>query len=76
MQRYGSIGDVIALAVIPALGEYADSYDVEAIAHEAFSYKVDEDWQGNRLLGTAGFEQICSADEFWSIAAKHEVAPR
>lgn len=70
--RYTAISDVIDQAVAPALGEYADDYDLDAIAREAFEYKVDTDGDGNELLNTAGFEQIADEASFWAIAEKHD----
>lgn len=72
MTRYTTIADVIEQDVVPALGEHADDYDAEAIAREAFEYRVDTDGQGNELLNTAGFEQKVSVDEFWKIVERHD----
>ena len=70
--RYTTITDAIEQAIVPALGEHSDDYDIDAIASEAFEYKVDTDEQGNELLNTAGFEQIVDTDGFWAIAEKHD----
>lgn len=70
--RYTTITDVIDQAVAPALGEYADDYDLEAIAREAFEYTVDTDADGNELLNTAGFEQVVDEAGFWAIAKKYD----
>lgn len=70
--RYTTISDVIDQAVAPALGEYGDDYDLEAIAREAFEYKVDTDADGNELLNTAGFEQVVDEAGFWVIAEKYD----
>lgn len=70
--RFTTISDVIDQAVAPALGEYADDYDLEAIAREAFEYTVDTDADGNELLNTAGFEQVVDEAGFWAIAEKHD----
>lgn len=70
--RYTTISDVIDQAVAPALGEYGDDYDLEAIAREAFEYKVDTDADGNELLNTAGFEQLVDEAGFWGIAEKYD----
>ncbi len=69
--RYTTITDAIEQAVIPALGEFGADYDAEAIAREAFSYRVDTDERGNELLNTAGFEQVVDDAGFWVIAEKH-----
>ena len=72
--RYSTITDVIDQAVIPALGEVGADYDADAIAREAFGYRVDIDEQGRELLNTAGFEQTVSDDEFWTIVERHALA--
>jgi len=71
MRRFTTITDVIRDAIAPALGEYADEYDLEAIAHEAYEYRVDTDKFGRGLANTAGFESVVDADEFWEIVQKH-----
>jgi hypothetical protein len=72
-KRYTTMDDVIAQAVIPALGEYGHQYNAEAIAREAYSYRVDTDEQGRELLNTAGFEQVVDDEEFWQIVERHEI---
>ena len=44
-QRYSTIKDVISYAVEPALGDFVDDFDTEAIANEIFEFvtNVDED---------------------------------
>lgn len=72
--RYTTKSDVIEQAILPALGEYADDYDTDAIADAAFDYRVDTNEQGQELLNTAGFEQVVDEDGFWTIVEQHEVA--
>lgn len=72
MQRFTTITDAIEQAITPALGEYGNDYDLEAIAREMFAYKVDTDADGNELLKTAGFEQTVDDAGFWAIAEKHD----
>jgi hypothetical protein len=69
--RYEKITDAIEQAIGPALGEFGNDYDLEAIAREVFEYKVDTDERGQELLNTAGFEQVVSEEEFWEIAERH-----
>lgn len=69
--RYTTRQDAIEQDILPALGNYADSYNIDAIFDEAYDYLVDTDWRGNELLNTAGFEQTVSDDEFWAIAERH-----
>lgn len=39
--NYTTLSDVVAYEVIPALGDFADDFDAEAIAREAFEMKTD-----------------------------------
>lgn len=58
--KYTSIQDVINYEVVPALGEFADEYDVEEIARGIFDY-VD-----------GHFEQREGVD-FWEVAQAHDL---
>lgn len=59
---YTTIYDVIDYEVIPALGEYADCYDVFGIANDCWRY----DDKLNRFVKTV------DKDGFWNSAVKHE----
>ena len=59
--KYTTNGDVISYEVVPALGEFVDDFDVEAIAREAFEY-VD-----------GAFVQREDVD-FWEVAKAHDVS--
>ena len=59
MTKYTTIADVISYEVVPALGEFVDDFDAEAIAREAFEY-VD-----------GAFVQREDVD-FWEVAKKHD----
>jgi hypothetical protein len=72
MSRYTTKRDAIEALIVPALGEFGDDYDINAIADETLAYAVDTDADGNELLNTAGFEQIVADDKFWTIVTKHD----
>ena len=72
-QRYATRQDAIEQAIVPAL-DVAMKYDVQAICDEAFEWRVDTDRRGRELVGSGGFEQKVSAEDFWAIVAKHETA--
>jgi len=59
--KHTTITDVINREVAPALGEFVDDFDVEAIAREAFEY-----------VGGA-FVQREDVD-FWEVAKAHDVS--
>ena len=71
--RYTTSTDAYNQVLIPALGEYVDDFDHEAIFSEVFDYRIDEDEAGNKLLHTAGYEDITTPEEFWEIVAKHDL---
>ena len=54
---YTTAQDTVERAIIPALGDHADEYDIDAIFDHAFEYSAD--------LG--GFVQTVDTDEFWKI---------
>lgn len=53
---------IIDQVIIPALGEFKDDYDLEAIFEEAFEYS-------SKLNG---FYYAVSEDEYWKIVEKHD----
>lgn len=57
-QTYTTITDVADYYVKPALGEWADDYDMVAIAHAITEYTPN------------GFV-VTHDDDFWDIADKH-----
>lgn len=59
--KHTTITDVINREVAPALGEFVDDFDVEAIAREAFEY-VD-----------GAFVQREDVD-FWEVTKAHDVS--
>ena len=71
MTRYTTRQDIID-SLAGVFGDFADDYDLDAIIDETYAYRVDEDENGNQLLGTAGFEQIVTDEEFWAIAGRHD----
>lgn len=69
--RYTTRQDAIEQAIMPALTE--GDYDLEAICYEAYGWKIDTNERGQELLNTGGFEQTVSDEQFWEIAARHEI---
>lgn len=70
--RYSTREEAIEQGVVPALGDDAGDYDVDAIWREAYEHRVDRDGDGNELLNTAGFEQVVSTEKFWEIVERHD----
>ena len=61
MLIFTTINDVIS-DIAPALGDFADDFDIEAIAREAYTYDAS--------LG--GFVQVLTDEEFWECVESHE----
>lgn len=61
-QTYSTINDVIGDVII-SLGEYAEDFDVEAIAREVASYKAE----------LQAFTFDVDGDDYWGIVAKHAI---
>lgn len=71
-QRYSTRQDAIEQGIMPALTE--GKYDYDAIFDEAFGWKIDTNEHGQELLTTGGFEQTVTVEEFWEIAARHDIS--
>lgn len=59
---YETITDAIEREILPALGERAADYDVDAMARELFEYDPD-----TRLMEPTGAD-------FWEVARRHDVS--
>ena len=66
MTVYGTKNDVIEYEIKPALGEWACDYDLDAIFDEAFDYDTAHN----------GIVPVVSGDDFWCVAAAHDVSER
>lgn len=64
---YRTRAEVIDLAILPALGEHAAEYDVEAILDRAFRWIVDANAAGEVRADLSGFRQTASTLTFWGI---------
>lgn len=58
------MADAIEQEILPALGEWAADYDVDAMARELFEYDTD-----TRRLEPTGAD-------FWDVAERHDVSNR
>lgn len=70
--KYQTIDDVINYEIAPALGDFVDDYDIDAIASDAFEYVVDLDEDGVQH-GNGYFIEREGVD-FWAIAQKHDIS--
>ena len=70
--RYAKMDDAIFHAILPALGEFADQYDLDAIAAECITQRHTENLDG-QTVGDVWFELSVSDQEFWASVARHEL---
>ena len=68
---YTTITDYITQVVEPALGEFVDDYDTEAIASDMLDWHKATDEDGNILLNHSGLVEKSDLD-FWEVAARHD----
>ncbi|WP_392399397.1 hypothetical protein [Actinotignum urinale] len=66
MKLYTTLSDLEGQEVIPALGEFVDDFDTEAIAFEISEYQSSND------LNKCGFIVTVMEEEFWEIVKKHD----
>lgn len=71
--RYATRQDAIEQYVVPALGDYGNDYDHDAIFEATFAYRADHDERGNEVLTNAGFERTADDIEFWEAVKAAEV---
>lgn len=67
MTQHTTITDLQDREITPALGEYADDFDIDAIT---------EDLRDQDLITYDGehFALEATPDEFWAIVAQHDTA--
>ena len=62
VQQFSSRQDAIELLILPALGDFVEDFDVEAIADEVLDYR------------DGGFTSVVDDEEFWEIVQKHNLS--
>ena len=62
VMKYETLADLIAYEIEPALGKYADDFDMESIANEAYEYAYPN-----------GYKQRENVD-FWEVASKYDIS--
>ena len=70
---YPTIQEAIEREILPALGGYAEDFDVRAIADDVFEYVTPEDDRGRVRVDRAGFVLKVGVLEFWEVAFSHEL---
>ena len=71
-QTFSTRTEAIEQVIIPALGDYGNDYDIEAIADEVLAYNEAYDEEANVYrLNDQGFYQCVDSDEFWEVVEKY-----
>ena len=65
MRTYQTLSDLVAHEVTPALGEYADDFDVSGLVNELRD-------AGLITATPSGFTIMRNVDKFWRIAQRHD----
>lgn len=68
---YTTTADYIAQEVAPALGKYADDYDMDAIAHDMLTWHEETHRLGATHANRSGFV-VRDGVDFWDVAERHE----
>lgn len=68
MKTYTTIDDFKWAEIFPALGDFAQDFDVDAIAREASEY--DASVGGFYLRG----DLECDDDAFWALCERHDIS--
>ena len=66
MSIYTTKQDYIAQAINPALGEYAEEFDIDQIADEMLHWHNEVEGNGDINLGRSGFVENDDKD-FWTV---------
>lgn len=62
VEKYSNWQDAIELLIYPALGDFVEDFDAEAIADEVLDYQ------------DGGFVPAVDEEEFWEIVQKHNLS--
>lgn len=65
MRTYQTLNDLVAHEVTPALGEYAEDFDVSGLVAELREV-------GLITATPTGFKIMRNVDEFWRVAERHD----
>lgn len=60
---YSTRADLITYEIEPALGDYVEDYDIEALSYDVASYDVK----------TQRYEITVSDEEFWELVKHHDL---
>lgn len=70
--QYQTIEDVIDYDIKPALDEWWEDYDLEAIAEEAYELVTNEDENGGIQIGNPYYVSRDDVD-FWDVVQAHDM---
>ena len=68
---YSRKDEYITEVLLPALGEHAQDYDLDAIAYDLLDWHTEYDEQGRGLDNHSGYV-VNQGLDFWEVVARHE----
>lgn len=74
MTQYSSAEDA-RQAIVDALGEHANTHDIDAILHDTFELRYARNEDGQILANSYRYEQTLTEEEFWTVVEKHAINP-
>lgn len=72
-KTYTTKDDAIEQYVVPALGDYADDHDLDAIFDDCFEYNQAIDEDGVEHLNSSGFRLTADEAAFWESVQRHDI---
>lgn len=65
--------DDVRREIADALGEYADDFDIDAIAADCYAFAAYVDDDGTQY-SDAFFVQVVDSCDFWEIVKRHDIS--
>lgn len=73
MATYSTLNDAIHREIITPLGEWADHFNIDAIAERFIYWHHDVNTDGTINLNRSGF-RVRTDTDFWQLAQDHALA--
>lgn len=70
---YTDIKELVQLEIVPALGEYRDDFDIQAIQRETTAVVLEFNDAGTQLSNAYYCMDTADPDTFWDIVQAHDI---
>lgn len=70
---YTDIKELVEFEIIPALGEYKDDFDIQAIQRDTVAVILEFDDAGTQLMSGEYVLDVVDPDDFWDIVQSHDI---